>query len=538
MSGKLRLLTLCLLLTGLTVTVISLADGRASQKTVEPEVETAVEETKTAKATIAAESTTEATTAGKEPIPEVPLAKGPMLNGPVLVTPSAPYGNRPVIEEESEEPVVVEPAFDETVDTADSDASEKAETEAAEEDVAKDESDTPDATTEKPGKDAAKTEEGDDEEEATDEEADEEEADEEDEEKATEPAKPLRQLSPEMAALRDRVRRTMATYHQQTFNTQQNTATDVMNLCLAFGCNTQVYRSDVRQKVNGITCLCWNYPCAGYEPLAICGDHIAGRIGYGMQTHPSQILAVLALSRVPADYPIRVGEDVRTVADLVEGEKLTCRSGSDMSLKLVGLAYFVAEADATWKNDVGETWSMERIIKEELGSDINTATAGGTHRLLGLGYAVQRRIGRKRAMEGQYKRAQAFVAQYIDFALKLQNSDGSWGADFLATRGTSRDQTAALRSTGHILGWLVVSLPEQQLTDPQVVKAVAYVNRALGGRKFQANLKNGGQRHMETIMHALHGLTEYDRRWFKPADPPPQPKTPEAKPAAAQQAKR
>jgi len=483
MPGRLRLVTLCLLLSGLAVTVVLLADGRASQEAAKPAVE--------------------------EPIPVIPNTRGPSLTGPVLVVPGSAYASN-AAEEEADGSAAEEPTIEEAV--VEEPAIEQPATKTPEEESASLDEDT--------------TEEAD------------ETADSRSSQEEAEPAKPLRQLSPEMAALRDRVRRTIATYYRQTFNTRQNTSTDVMNLCLAFGCNSQVYRSDVRQKVNGITCLCWNYPCAGYTSLTVCGDHIAGKIGYGTQTHPSQLLAVLALSRVPADYPVRVGEDVRTVADLVEGEKATCRSGSDMSLKLIGLAYYVTEPDATWKNDQGEEWSLERIVKEELDSEVDAASAAGTKRLMGLGYAVQRRILREQPIEGEYQRAKAFIDKYVDFALQLQNPDGSWGPNFLATRGTSRNQTAALRSTGHILGWLVVSLPEENLADPRIARAVNYVNRVLGSRTYQANLNGGGQHRMETIMHALHGLTEYDRRWFQPADPPPEPKTPEAKPEAGQQASR
>ena len=30
-------------------------------------------------------------------------------------------------------------------------------------------------------------------------------------------------------------------------------------------------------------------------------------------------------------------------------------------------------------------------------------------------------------MEGQFRRAQKYVADFHDFALRLQNADGSWG---------------------------------------------------------------------------------------------------------------
>ena len=138
--------------------------------------------------------------------------------------------------------------------------------------------------------------------------------------------------------------------------------------------------------------------------MTMSDNHVAARVGYGLQSNPSQFLAVLALSRVPKDYPIRVGETVRSVADLVESEKLSCRAGSDLSFKLIGLSRYMPP-NATWKNDLGETWSVARLIKEELDYAQEPAPQGGTHRLLALGYAVERRVKQKQPINGQFRRA-------------------------------------------------------------------------------------------------------------------------------------
>ena len=77
------------------------------------------------------------------------------------------------------------------------------------------------------------------------------------------PAKPEKVLSPAMTALRDRVRETLAAQQKQQFNTHENSATEIMSFCLAFGCGTEVWQEGQNGKrVNGITTLCWNYPCA------------------------------------------------------------------------------------------------------------------------------------------------------------------------------------------------------------------------------------------------------------------------------------
>ena len=159
-------------------------------------------------------------------------------------------------------------------------------------------------------------------------------------EKLDEPAPPV--LTPEMVALRDNLRRALALVAKQPLNTRDNTPGELIELSLAFGCDAGVgYNGPSGKRINAIGCLCWNYPCAGYRLLRTGGGPVMARIGYGLQAHPAQFLAVLAQSGVPADYEIRVGEYRGTVADLVEFEKLNCRAGTDLSFTLIGLAYYV-----------------------------------------------------------------------------------------------------------------------------------------------------------------------------------------------------
>ncbi|MBN1394877.1 MAG: hypothetical protein JW959_07630 [Pirellulales bacterium] len=329
-------------------------------------------------------------------------------------------------------------------------------------------------------------------------------------------------LGPEMAALRDRARSVLTAHAKQPFNTRDNMPTEILSRCLAYGCGTEVsLESPQGQKINGITCLCWNYPCAGYNLIGRSGDHMAARIGYAYQEHPGEFLATLALARVPADYPVRVGKDVRKVADLVEAEELACRSGTDKSLVLIGLSFYLDEPQ--WKNDLGEEWSLEKIVEEELARPFPTAPDGGLNRLLGLSYAVERREKKGQPIEGQFQRAKKFIDEYQDYALKLQNSDGSWGPRFLAAKSASNDPAAVLRSTGRVLEWLALSLPEDRLQDPRVTGAVYYLTRLLSNQRYRSSAPSLNTQEIVSLGHALHALALYDQRVFKPFDPKPEP---------------
>jgi len=344
-------------------------------------------------------------------------------------------------------------------------------------------------------------------------------------------AEPKPPLTPAMAAVRDRLRRTTTSFYRRLPTSGTNTATDLMHYCLAFGCDSQVAMgtSSSAKKLNGITHLCWNYPSGGFEPLALSNGRIAAKLGYGVQHTPAQLLAVLAMSRVQLDYPARVGEHVATVAELVEHEKLSCRTGDDHSLKLIGLSYYVDES--TWTNRQGEEWSIERMVGEELDKPMPAADARGTSRLMGLSQAVAQRVSRGLPVEGQLERARKFVADYQDYALTLQNSDGGWGPYFLAAKATSHDQATQLRSTGHVLEWLVMSLPEEQLEDARIVRSVEYVGRLLGSSRYRNGVHALSTREIESVMHALHALMVYDQRYLAPRTPKPE----EAETAAAPQ---
>ena len=328
-------------------------------------------------------------------------------------------------------------------------------------------------------------------------------------------AKAKPQLSPELAALRDQVRQVTAAHQKQALNTQQNSATEIQSACLAFGCNAEVSRGD-GQRVNGIACLCWNYPCAGFEMLSFRHKHVAARIGYGMQEHPGEFLAMLAMSRVPDNYRFRIGQDERKVADLVESEKLGCRSGSDSSLKLIGLAWYVAEPE--WKNDLGETWSIGRLIDAEIAKPVATPSEEGLNRLMGISYAVARLAKHGQPIEGRLERAQNYVNDLQTFALGRQNADGSWGPYFLAARGECPDAASQLRSTGRVFEWLAMSLPNEKLKDPRVVGSVECLVRLLGSERYELNASSLSTQEIVSLGHALHALAIYDQRVFQAAD--------------------
>lgn len=325
-------------------------------------------------------------------------------------------------------------------------------------------------------------------------------------------------LSKEMTELRDRVRQAVGVGYRLPFNTRDNTPGEIMDFCLAYGCLAEVADGASAQKLNGVGALCWNYPCRGYQLFLFDDGRFMPRVGYGLQRQPSEFLAFLALSMVNADYELHADKHRGTVADLVDYEKSSCQSGGNLSFKLIGLSYYVPEGE-TWQTKSGEKWSVERLVREELRRSPDLSTSDATNRLMALSFAVHRRIKRKQPVDGPFRKAQEHVSDYHQYALNLQNPDGSWNGEFFAMKGASNDLAASLRSTGHIAEWLVYSLPDDRLQDPQVLRSVAYLAQVLNSRGSGWNLGMMAPRDIDAVMHATLALSTYDQRVFRPFDP-------------------
>jgi hypothetical protein len=321
---------------------------------------------------------------------------------------------------------------------------------------------------------------------------------------AKEPVKAAKQLSPEMARLRNKIRTCLTYYYQRPTSIDERSPWGIMHSLIAFGVDTELLAG--KQRVNAIGWLCYNRPCRGMTLMTVKDGRLAMRTnGPGYQGHDGQLLSMLALSGVKSTYPIRVEGHEFTVADLVDFEQRTCKPKSELTFQLIGLAHYL-DSDATWKSDQGETWSIPRLIREELAQPVNGAACGGTHRLIALSMAVKTRQKRGEPLDGEWLRAQKFVSSYQKHAFKLQNRDGSFSTSWLEKRDDAGTVDRRIQTTGHILEWLVFSLPQKDLTDPRIVRSVNYLASTLlnGERNWEIGPRG----------HALRALVLYSERVF------------------------
>ena len=207
------------------------------------------------------------------------------------------------------------------------------------------------------------------------------------------------------------------------------------------------------------------------------------------------------------DYPMRVGNHGFTVADLIESEKLGCQTGMELTFKLIALSHYL-DLNETWLNLAGEEWSVSRLVQEEIKAPINGAACGGTHRLMGLSYAVHERQKRGEPIDGQFERADIYIRDFHRYTFGLQNPDGSFSTDWFKGPQAKPDLERRLQTTGHILEWLVYSVPPEMLTDSRVLRAVDFLSSML--------LQNSDKEWpLGTLGHGLHSLAMFDERIAK-----------------------
>ncbi|HUS40183.1 MAG TPA: hypothetical protein VMX74_12080 [Pirellulales bacterium] len=320
-------------------------------------------------------------------------------------------------------------------------------------------------------------------------------------------AEPL--LPPHVQRLRTKVETALDIYRDKTLNTREHCHWSLMHSLIAYGVEKQVRIGGPNGKpVNAIGWICYNYPCRGKDLFYLQGDNIRGKRGPGQQGHEGQFLAMVAQSRVKIDYPMKIDGRDLTILDLVRSEMATCKAGTELTFKLIGLAHYL-DVDNTWKSDDGTSWDIEKLVREELKQPINGAACGGAHRLYGLAYGVYKCQKNQGSVAGDFERAERFLKKYHEYAFHLQNRDGSFSTEFFEGRGFDPDLKKRMLTSGHITEWLSFSLPKEQLYRPEMLKAIDYLANMLIRDKHR-------EWEVGPLGHTLHALNTYHQRALSP----------------------
>lgn len=320
------------------------------------------------------------------------------------------------------------------------------------------------------------------------------------------PTEPL-VLTPAVESLKRPIHRCLAIYDHQYLNTREHACWSTMHLLLAHGEHSRIHMGGHGAKTTStLDWLCNNNPCAGRQVYYVDGDIIRGRVGPGFQGHPGQLLAIFAQIQVPVSKSLVVDGRQFTIADLVRSEQLTCKEGTELTFKLIGLLQYLP-SDATWTSEDGTEWDFPKLIKAELAEDINGAACGGTHRIMAISHAALKRRYRGESIEGEWWRAEKFMLDYQRYVYSLQNEDGSISSEWFKGRSNRGDRDRQLQTTGHILEWWIHSLPDKDLSDPRLLRSIAFLTNLMIANRYH-DWEKGPKG------HAIRALNLYYQRAF------------------------
>ncbi|QEG37337.1 hypothetical protein [Bythopirellula goksoeyrii] len=321
-------------------------------------------------------------------------------------------------------------------------------------------------------------------------------------------------LTSSQKALRSHVRRVLKYYYDHPMNTRDRSPWELIHAALTYEIHSRVLQGGPDGKpVSAVGWLCFNQSCRKMRLMYINdeGDlHV--RVGPALQGHRGQLLAILAQCKVSSEYPMLVDGHELKVKDLIKEEMRTCYPRTELTFKLIGLMHYL-DSNTQWVNDQGMQWDMRKLVAEELKQPIRGAACGGTHRLSGLTLAYKAREQRGEKVDGEYYQAKRFVTQHQLYAYRMQNRDGSFSTNWFQGREDQDDPDRKLKTTGHILEWLLYSATDRELKSSRTSRAVYFLSNLMYSNRYR-DWEAG------PLGHALHALVVYDRLMFSKYDEP------------------
>ena len=229
------------------------------------------------------------------------------------------------------------------------------------------------------------------------------------------------------------------------------------------------------------------------------------KIGQG---HRDQWLAVIAQSGLPLDTPIQGKTHTFTLEDWMRQAEFDVPRNleREFSWSLIALTSY-RKTDHRWMGRDGSQYSTESLLGSELEQSLPNSVCGGTHRLIGMAMALNKRREEGQPITGVWADADILIKGAIQLAKQNQNPDGSYSVAYLHRPGWTRDMGETLGSTGHVLEFLAIAAPTQTLSQPWVERSVRRLCNVLD-QCSDVDLECG------VLYHALHGLKEYQKRVF------------------------
>jgi len=231
---------------------------------------------------------------------------------------------------------------------------------------------------------------------------------------------------------------------------------------------------------------------------------------YAFEGHANQTIALISMCGVGLDREFGTADGTVTMRDMIRHAQMTVTSKDEPTWTLWALSRYLPPS-AQWRNKDGDYWSIERLVKEQVDKPMKGAPCGGTHGLFALAHARNVYLQQGNQLRGVWLEADYKIRKYINTARFLQNRDGSLSSNYFRGREYNPDFNKRMASVGHTLEFLMIALPQKELNQPWVRRAIESAARELMNNR-RAYVK------CSPLYHTVNALNIYLDR-VNPAQP-------------------
>lgn len=242
---------------------------------------------------------------------------------------------------------------------------------------------------------------------------------------------------------------------------------------------------------------------------------------YAFEGHANQSLAILSMLGLPAEHELQVADgETITINDMINNAKKEISEKEEVSWSLWALSRYLPP-ETTWKNKDDEVWSIDRMAELQLDRLLKKPMmkhpCGGTHAMFALAHARNIRLQNKLPLRGIWLQVDQQIQKCTALAQVQQQPNGQFSTKFFEGRATEADFDKRIASSGHVLEFLMISLPQERLKEVWVRRGIEATARDIMANR-QSYVK------CAPLYHAVNGMTIYLDRTQTPT------KTEEKKP--------
>ncbi len=226
---------------------------------------------------------------------------------------------------------------------------------------------------------------------------------------------------------------------------------------------------------------------------------------YAFEGHANQSLAILSMLGLPVTHELKTGTKTITIADMINHAKMEINDKEEVSWSLWSLSRYLPP-DATWTNKKGEVWSIDRMAQLQLtrllSKPMMKHPCGGTHAMFALAHARNIRLQNGLPMRGIWLQVDQQIQKCITLARYQQQPNGQFSTKFFDAKATEADFDKRIASSGHVLEFLMISLPQEQLNHSWVRRGIEATARDIMANR-QSYVK------CAPLYHAVNGMKIY-----------------------------